>query len=151
MLTSMCVFCGSSVGSRPEYAAAAVTLGQLLANSGIRLVYGGANRGLMGVLADACLEAGGAVTGVMPRFLFEKEIAHRGLTDLRVVETMHERKALMADLASAFVALPGGFAWPEHRNLIVSSVDAADLLDKLNSFQVPALSKWVDPRPGDRR
>jgi len=104
----------------------------------------------MGVLADACLEAGGAVTGVMPRFLFEKEIAHRGLTDLRVVETMHERKALMADLASAFVALPGGFAWPEHRNLIVSSVDAADLLDKLNSFQVPALSKWVDPRPGDR-
>lgn len=103
MLTSVCVFCGSSVGTRTEYAVTARTLGGLLAQGGIRLVYGGANRGLMGVLADACLEAGGQVTGVMPRFLFDREIAHRGLSDLRVVQSMHERKALMADLSEGFI------------------------------------------------
>ena len=109
MLRSVCVFCGSSFGVRPEYRAAAVELASALVDRGIGLVYGGASRGLMGVLADSVLAAGGHVTGVIPRALEEKEIAHRGLPDLRVVGSMHERKALMADLADAFVALPGGF------------------------------------------
>lgn len=109
MLRSVCVFSGSSVGFRAEYVAAAESLGRLCAESGIRLVYGGANRGLMGAVADACMGSGGEVTGVMPRFLVDREIAHRGISDLRVVESMHERKALMADLSDGFVALPGGF------------------------------------------
>jgi uncharacterized protein (TIGR00730 family) len=104
----LCVFCGSSEGHDPAYLQAARTLGETLARSGIGLVYGGASVGLMGALADAALVAGGAVTGVMPRALVEKEIAHSGLTDLRVVGSMHERKALMAELADGFVALPGG-------------------------------------------
>lgn len=105
----MCVFCGSSAGGRAEYRAAAADLGGLLAARGIRLVYGGAHLGLMGILADACLAAGGAVTGVIPRSLVEKEIAHTGLTELHVTGSMHERKARMADLSDAFLALPGGF------------------------------------------
>jgi uncharacterized protein (TIGR00730 family) len=104
----LCVFCGSSEGNDPAYVQAARALGETLARSGIGLVYGGASVGLMGALADAALVAGGAVTGVMPRALVEKEIAHSGLTDLRVVGSMHERKALMAELADGFVALPGG-------------------------------------------
>ena len=108
MLRSLCVFCGSSPGRRPEYAEAARFLGQLLAQEGIALVYGGANAGLMGVVADACLAGAGTVIGVIPQSLVAKEIAHQGLTRLHVVESMHQRKALMADLADAFVALPGG-------------------------------------------
>jgi uncharacterized protein (TIGR00730 family) len=104
----LCVFCGSSEGNDPAYLQAARALGETLARSGIGLVYGGASVGLMGVLADAALVAGGEVTGVMPRALVEKEIAHGGLSDLRVVGSMHERKALMAELADGFVALPGG-------------------------------------------
>src|SRR5262245_4943907 len=107
-LTSICVFCGSSRGSRPDYAAAAAQLGELLARRGIRLVYGAGNIGLMGVVADAALAAGGQVVGVIPRMLVEKELAHRGLSELRIVGTMHERKAQMADLSDAFIALPGG-------------------------------------------
>ena len=109
MIQSLCVFCGSSLGSRPEYKLAAEEMGGLLASRKIRLIYGGGNVGLMGAVADACLAAGGAVTGVIPQALMDKEIAHRGLTELHVVKSMHERKALMADLAGAFVALPGGF------------------------------------------
>ena len=104
----LCVFCGSSAGNDPAYLQAARALGETLARSGIGLVYGGASVGLMGVVADAALVAGGEVTGVMPRALVEKEIAHSGLTDLRVVGSMHERKALMAELSDGFVALPGG-------------------------------------------
>lgn len=107
-LRSLCVFCGSSVGNRPEYAAAAREVGRLLAQRGIRLVYGAGNVGLMGVLADAALAAGGEVIGVIPQMLVDRELAHRGLTDQRIVGTMHERKALMAELSDAFLALPGG-------------------------------------------
>jgi uncharacterized protein (TIGR00730 family) len=104
----LCVFCGSSMGSRPEYAAAAHALAGELARRGIGLVYGGGAIGLMGVLADAVLAAGGEVTGVIPRQLATKEIAHAGCTELRLVESMHERKATMARLADGFLALPGG-------------------------------------------
>lgn len=104
----VCVYCGSHVGVRPEYLAAAVEVGRLLAGRGLGLVYGGGNVGLMGALADAALEAGAEVIGVIPHALREKELAHTGLADLRVVGSMHERKALMVDLADAFLALPGG-------------------------------------------
>ncbi|HEY8548775.1 MAG TPA: TIGR00730 family Rossman fold protein [Vicinamibacterales bacterium] len=102
------VFCGSSTGTHPDYLEAARRLGHGIAARGLALVYGGARVGLMGALADAALEAGGRVIGVIPGSLVEREIAHTGLDDLRVVSTMHERKALMASLADAFVALPGG-------------------------------------------
>jgi len=104
-----CVFCGSSPGARPDYAASARALGEELARRGIRLVYGGANVGLMGEVADASLAHGGSVTGVIPASLVEKEVAHYGLEDLRIVASMHERKSVMADLADGFVALPGGY------------------------------------------
>lgn len=104
----ICVFCGSSPGRRPAYAEAARNLGRILAKRGIGVVYGGASVGTMGALADAVLEAGGVITGVIPRSLVEREIAHGGLTELRTVETLHERKAMMADLSDAFIALPGG-------------------------------------------
>ncbi len=104
----ICVFAGSSPGGRPEYVTAARALGRALADQRIGLVYGGAGVGLMGAVADAVLDRGGSVVGVMPRALVEREVAHSGLTELRVVGSMHERKAEMADLADAFVALPGG-------------------------------------------
>ncbi len=104
----LCVFLGSNAGHRADYAEAAVALGTLLAREGIGLVYGGASVGLMGRLADAALAAGGEVIGVIPRGILEREVAHKGLADLRVVGSMHERKALMAELADGFVALPGG-------------------------------------------
>ena len=105
----ICVFCGSSPGARPAYAAATTSLARQLARAGIAIVYGGSNVGLMGLLADAALSAGGEVIGVIPRSLQAREVAHTGLSELRVVESMHERKALMAELSDAFVALPGGF------------------------------------------
>jgi uncharacterized protein (TIGR00730 family) len=103
-----CVFCGSSPGARPQYTEATEDLGSLLVQNGITLVYGGASVGLMGRLADTVLSEGGEAVGVIPRALVEREIAHLGLTELHVVDSMHERKALMADLSDAFVALPGG-------------------------------------------
>jgi uncharacterized protein (TIGR00730 family) len=109
MSKSICVFAGSSSGARPQYTHAARELGRELAARNYGLVYGGASVGLMAVVADTVLEAGGNVTGVIPEFLVEKEVAHTGLCDLRVVRSMHERKALMAELADGFVALPGGF------------------------------------------
>lgn len=107
-MKSVAVFCGSSKGDDPRFAEAARAFGTLLAREELTLVYGGGHVGLMGVLADAALAAGGKVTGVIPRALWDREVGHRGLTDLRIVESMHERKATMASLAHAFVALPGG-------------------------------------------
>lgn len=107
-MKSICVFCGSNEGANSAYMKAAAELGTAIAGRGLRLVYGGAHVGLMGTLADAALEAGGAVTGVMPFALVEKEIAHLDLSDLRTVSSMHERKAVMADLADGFIAMPGG-------------------------------------------
>ena len=104
----LCVFCGSSLGDAPAYAAAARELGTTLARRGIGLVYGGASVGLMGAVADAALAAGGDVIGVIPEALVRKEVAHGGPVDLRIVGSMHERKALMAELSCGFVALPGG-------------------------------------------
>src|SRR5271169_3957554 len=108
-LKRICVFCGSSVGSRPAYAAAARELGRTLAERGLGIVFGGGKVGLMGVLADAALAAGGEAIGVIPEALVAREIGHSGLTKLHVVRSMHERKTLMADLADAFIALPGGY------------------------------------------
>jgi uncharacterized protein (TIGR00730 family) len=105
----LCVFCGSNTGTRPAYAEAATLLARHLANLGIGIVYGGGNVGLMGVLADAALAAGGEVIGVIPHSLFAKEVGHAGLTHLHIVNTMHERKAMMADLADGFIAMPGGW------------------------------------------
>ena len=109
MMKRICVFCGSNFGRGKKYQAMAVKLGHLLAERGIGLVYGGGKVGLMGTLADAVLERGGEVIGVIPEDLVKKEVAHKGLTDLRVVGSMHERKALMARLSDGFIALPGGF------------------------------------------
>ncbi len=114
MLKSLCVFCGSSSGTNPAYSEAARQVGRLLAAQAIELVYGGGNVGLMGALADACLEAGGRVVGIIPRALADKEVAHQGLTELVIVSSMHERKARMAARADAFMALPGGYGtWEE--------------------------------------
>ena len=113
-MTRICVFAGSSAGSRPEYRQHATELGRALAARGIGLVYGGARVGLMGAVADSVLASGGQVTGVIPGALVRKEIAHNGLTELRVVASMHERKSTMADLSDAFIALPGGWGtWEE--------------------------------------
>jgi uncharacterized protein (TIGR00730 family) len=108
-MKSICVFCGSSAGAVPAYAEAARALGSELVRRGLRLVYGGGNVGLMGILADAVLAGGGEVIGVIPQALLAKEVGHAGLTKLHVVASMHERKALMAELSDAFLALPGGF------------------------------------------
>ena len=108
LLRRLCVFCGSSLGSSPGYAAVASRFGRLLATRDIGLVYGGGSVGLMGAVADGALEAGGEVIGVIPDALMKREIGHAGVPDMRVVKSMHERKALMAELSDAFVALPGG-------------------------------------------
>lgn len=104
----VCVFCGSHAGRRPAYAESARMMGQCLVERGMELITGGGRVGLMGEVADAVLEAGGTASGIIPQFLLDREIGHTGMTNLHVVETMHERKALMARLSDAFVALPGG-------------------------------------------
>jgi uncharacterized protein (TIGR00730 family) len=116
----ICVFCGSSFGARPAYKDAAERLGKVLAERGIGLVYGGGGIGLMGAVADAVLGGGGEVIGVIPDSLMRREVGHRGVTKLHVVQTMHERKALMADLADAFIALPGGYGTLEELLEIVT-------------------------------
>jgi len=108
-MKSVCVFCGGNPGARPSYAAAARRLGEVLAARALTLVYGGASTGLMGAVADGALARGGRVVGVLPEFMVAREVAHPGLTELRLVGSMHERKAEMAARADAFVALPGGF------------------------------------------
>lgn len=107
-LDSLCVYCGSSPGNRDEFTAAAVSLGRFFAREGIDIIYGASSWGMMGALADAALDAGGLVTGILPRGLASKEKAHPNLTELHLVDTMHERKALMEKLSDGFVALPGG-------------------------------------------
>src|SRR5690242_18141571 len=107
-IRSLGVFCGSNFGVRSEYTQAAEIFGRLIASRGLTLIYGGGRVGLMGALADAALAAGGRVIGVIPKILYRKELAHEGITELRVVGTMSERKALMGELSDAFVALPGG-------------------------------------------
>ncbi|MFP4472132.1 MAG: TIGR00730 family Rossman fold protein [Bacteroidales bacterium] len=109
MMNSVCVFCGSAVGKNGAYTARARSLGRLLAHRNITLVYGGGNIGVMRVIADSALEAGGEVIGVMPRHIVDREIAHQEITKLHIVGSMHERKAMMAELSDAFIALPGGF------------------------------------------
>ena len=147
------VFCGSSPGARPEYAAGAEELGRLLAERELELVYGGASVGLMGALADSVLAAGGTAIGVIPTRLVELEVAHAGLTKLHMVETMHERKALMAELSDGVIALPGGtgtldelfelFTWKQlglHRKPI-GLLDVADYWRPLLAFLEHAVNE----------
>jgi uncharacterized protein (TIGR00730 family) len=142
----LCVFCGSSAGQDPVYLETARLLGETLAGNGIELVYGGASVGLMGTVADAALAAGGRVIGVMPQALVDKEIAHAGLSDLRVVGSMHERKAMMAELSDGFIALPGGlgtfeelfevWTWAQlgYHKKPCALLNVADFYDKLADF-----------------
>ena len=142
----ICVYCGSSPGLQPVYLDAAGELARVMVARGIGLVYGGGSVGLMGGIADAVLRAGGEVIGVIPRALAEREVAHGGVTDLRVVESMHERKALMAELSDGFIAMPGGFGtieellevltWSQlgfHRKPC-AILNVAHYFDKLTSF-----------------
>lgn len=108
-IKTICVYCGSSIGARDVYREHAQELGDAIAKASFRLVYGGGHVGLMGTVADAVLAGGGQAVGVIPQWLVDREVAHRGLTKLHVVETMHQRKQMMADMADAFVALPGGY------------------------------------------
>ena len=145
-MKNLCVFCGSSPGFDPVHAEAARTLGATLAESGIGLVYGGGGVGLMGEVADAVLAAGGTVTGVIPQALFDMEVAHRGLTQLHVVRSMHERKAMMADLSDGFIAMSGGIGTFEELFEIwtwgqlgdhakpVALLNVASFYDKLTGF-----------------
>jgi uncharacterized protein (TIGR00730 family) len=108
-MRSVCIFCGTSPGNDPQYAEATRELARLLVQKGYRIIFGGGKVGLMGVLAEAAMAAGGYVIGIAPKLLMEKEIVHRGLTELHVVDTVHERKVMMTGLADAFVILPGGY------------------------------------------
>lgn len=108
-INSICIFCGSSTGNAPHYVQAAEALGTVMADRGKRLIYGGGKVGLMGSIADTVLKHQGEVTGVLPHFLDKKEVGHTGLSELILVETMHERKKIMSELADAFIAMPGGF------------------------------------------
>jgi uncharacterized protein (TIGR00730 family) len=125
-LRSVTVFCGSAAGHRPEHVAAIAELGRELAARGLRVVYGGARVGTMGALAEAVLDAGGHITGVIPRGMVEREVANRDLTELHVVGSMHERKALMADLADGFIAAPGGLGTLEEWAEIVTWAQLGD-------------------------
>ena len=149
----LCVFCGSSAGNQPYYLEAAQQLGTTLAKAGITLVYGGAQVGLMGAVADAALAAGGQVIGVIPQHLVERELAHTGLTELRQVSSMHERKAMMADLSDGFIALPGGvgtfeelfevWTWAQlgHHQKPCALFNAGGYYDKLIDFLDHAMTE----------
>lgn len=152
-ISSICVFCGSRHGSNPAYAEDARELGHLMAERGIRLVYGGGRVGLMGEIADAVMAAGGEVIGVIPTLLVDKEVEHRGLTQLHEVGSMHERKAMMEQLSDAFVVLPGGYGtldeaceiltWSQlglHRKPI-GVVNTAGYYDRLSVFLDHALDQ----------
>ena len=141
-IRTLCVYCGSHTGRGQAYAEAARRLGRLLAGEGIGLVYGGAAKGLMGVLADEALAAGGSVTGVIPRALEAREVAHRGLTELHVVNSMHERKALMEALADGFVALPGGFGTLEE---LVEILTWAQLRLHSKPCGILNIARYYDP------
>jgi uncharacterized protein (TIGR00730 family) len=149
----ICVFAGSSTGLRPEYRAIAEGLGGALSDQGIELVYGGAHVGLMGVVADAVLARGGRVTGVIPDALVAKELAHAGVTELHVVASMHQRKALMAELSDGFIALPGGWGtWEELFEVLTwaqlglhrkpcGALNAAGYFDGLLAFMAHAMQE----------
>ncbi len=153
----ICVFAGSNPGVRPEYREAARALGQEMIARGLGLVYGGASVGLMGVLADAVLAGGGEVIGIIPHGLLRREVAHEGLTELHEVGSMHERKALMADLADGFIALPGGFGtFDELFEIItwaqlglhskpVGLLDVADYFAPLHALAVHASAEGFIP------
>ena len=185
----ICVYSGSNSGNKQAYAEAAARLGRALARAGHTLIYGGATMGLMGRLADAMLDSGGEVIGVIPQALFNKGMAHKKINDLKVVASMHSRKALMADLSEAFIALPGGigtleelfemwtwaqlgfhnkpcallnvagyydslitfldhtvseaFVRPAHRDMLIVSPSAQDILTRFSGYHAPRASKWI--------
>ena len=189
-MRNICVYCGSSPGADPLFTTSAKALGRAIAETDRVLVYGGAKVGLMGALADSVLAAGGKVIGVVPRALVEKNVAHESLTELHVVSSMHDRKAMMAELADAFIAMPGGlgtleeffemwtwaqlgfhqkplgllgaqnffapllqfldvlvaqrFLRPEHRQLPFVEQDPSRLLQLLEGYTAPIVSKWID-------
>lgn len=158
-LRNICVYCGSNAGGREDYADSAKKLAAELVARDLGLIYGGSSTGIMGVLADAVLEAGGQVRGIMPRALVHKEIAHGGLTELRVTGTMHERKAMMAEMSDGFIALPGGFGTLEEIVEILTwaqlqlhekpcgLLNAADYYDHLLRFVAHAEEEgFVDPQ-----
>jgi uncharacterized protein (TIGR00730 family) len=188
----VCVFCGSSPGVKQEYAVGARELGLVLAKKTIDLVYGGGHVGLMGIVADAAMSAGAKAIGIIPRCLADKEVAHQGLTELKIVQTMHERKAQMSELSDGFIAMPGGFGtleelfevitWAQlgihkkpfglfnvagyydkliefmdyqveqgfvpqrHREMIIVSDEAEQLVEMLESFHPVAQEKWASTR-----
>ncbi len=192
MIKRICVFCGSNSGRSSAYADAAIALAEKLVRRQISIVYGGGNVGLMGVLADTALAAGGKVIGVIPGALVAREVAHTGLSELKIVDSMHERKALMADLSDAFIAMPGGYGtfeefceiltWtqlglqrkpcgilniegyydhllrmldhavdeeflkPQHRRMLISDTVPETLLDRLMTYEVPIVEKWIGRR-----
>ncbi len=153
------VFCGSSIGENPEFAQATRALGHYLAMNGVDLVYGGGNVGLMGVVADAFLEKGAQVYGVIPEYLKDRELAHQGLTELKIVADMHERKAAMARMTDAFVALPGGvgtfeelfevWTWGQlgHHQKPCALFNAAGYYDKLIEFLNHAVNEGFMRQP----
>ncbi len=158
-IRSVCVFCGASAGNDPRYAAAAAGVGKTLAARGIQLVFGGGHRGLMGLVADAALAAGGRVVGVIPRGLVDRELAHPGVSELVIVDTLHERKARMSELADAFLALPGGLGTLEELAEVLSwaqldlhakpigLLDVNDYFDRFGAFLDHAVAEgFVAPR-----
>lgn len=195
MLTTICIYCGSSFGTDPSYERIAREMGTALALRGKTLVYGGAAVGLMGAVADGALSAGGRVVGIMPRGLVEKEIQHRALSELRVVASMHERKAAMIEMADAMIALPGGFGtfeelteaitWAQlgyhgkpcgllnakgfynglitlmdtaiaegfvkavHRDILVIEDNVEAMLDRIETHQIPRVTKWISKPTSD--
>lgn len=161
-MRSLCVFCGTSTGARPDYASAATAMGRTIAQRGLQLTYGGASIGLMGLVADGALAAGGEVIGVLPATLRAREGAHQGLTRLEVVESMHERKARMADLSDGFIALPGGagtleeifeaWTWGQLRlhHKPVGFLDVAGYFGHLSSFLDHAVAQGF-VKGADRR
>lgn len=171
-MKSVCVYCGSSPGFRPEYAEAATVLGRTMAEQGLTLVYGGGKVGLMGIVADSVMAHGGAVVGVIPDALMQKEVGHRGLTELHVVRNMHERKQMMADRSDAFIAMPGGvgtfeelfetFTWAQlgYHDKPVGLLNVAGFYDGMLAFlkhavdegflkQVHADMLYTSTRPDD--
>lgn len=188
-IRSVCIYCGSSMGNSSKYAEQAAILAKTLAQNGITIVYGGAKVGIMGVIADTALAKGGKVIGVIPKALVEKEVAHQGLSKIYVVESMHERKALMAELSDGFIAFPGGigtfeelfevwtwaqlgfhskpcgvlnvssyydkllafichassegFIKPQHKDMLIVTDSADELLSQFESYKPPTVKKWI--------
>ena len=154
-MRSICVYCGSNAGSKPAYTERATALGDRIAKEGLRLIYGGGNVGLMGVVANAVLEAGGKVTGVIPKQLADWEVAHRGLTELEIVGSMHERKSRMFDLSDGFYAPLIGmidrmveerFLHPDQRADLWHGDDLEAMLAWMKAYEPAQASKWMDEK-----